>query len=675
MSDIQRTSLTYRLARRLESYSFAAAPEQIGVLEGVRAALAVASLVALAVWLDRPELSWAAFGAFWACLSDPGGRDSLRLRVLGIFAIGGTVTAFLAAAAAGVSPVLAGLALLPLVFLPGLGGTYGPAVSQAGTLIAVVAVVAVDFPRTPADALALAGIFLCGCLWAIILCIFVWRIQRYAPARRAIASVIARLNDMAAELLNGERHHRSGRAVWDAMNAEHRRAVRASIERARGIVLGVENGSAFFMAEIDAADRIFAGLIAAGHHIADRDAPLEEGVDRSLLSRLPLLLAEAHRQVVRRDPASASLAAAADALLRDCRATDSAMTRAIGATVQALADIAQLWRDRATTTNVLPAATPGGSLGLRRAVPPPVLHHAFRLAIAVIAAYALARWLDLAFSYWATMATVVVLQPMAATTWPRTVERVLGSVAGGILAALILTVLPVKLALLLVILPVAAAAIAFRLVNYTIFVIFLTALFVLVTALLQPVHGIPWARVVNNILGSLVGLSATLLLWRPQGPTARAVLAAAVEANLAYAAAVVASVGTSPALDACRRAAGIASNAAEMLQHRMALEGQRRRAHLIEMEAVLYALRGVAGASTALALSDREKSTEDAESIQRQSAVLVQAFRQGGPLPDPQIACAASEDIVHTIVSVTLAARGYLEPGSVVEADRHGSAI
>ncbi|MCB8880312.1 FUSC family protein [Acidisoma cellulosilytica] len=662
MSDIQHTSLTYRLARKLESYSFAAAPEQIGLLEGARAALAVASLVALALLLGKPQLSWAAFGAFWACLADPGGRDGLRLRAMGVFALGGTVVAFCASAAADIGPVLAGMALLPLVFLPSLGGTYGPAISQAGSLVAVTAVVAVDFPSPPAGALTLAAIFLFGCLWAMGLSVFVWRIHRQAPARRAIASVFARLTDMATELLSGERQHRSGRAAWDAMNADHRRAIRTAIERARGLALGIESGSAFYAAQIDAADRIFAGLIAGGHHIADLGTSLAEGAERNLLSRLPLLLAEAHRQVARRDPASASLAAAADAVLRDCRAVDTAMARAIGAMAQALADLAELWRQGKVEAEILPASVRTGGLGLRRPVPMPVLHHAVRLALAVVLAYGLAIWLNLTFSYWATVAVVVVLQPLAATTWPRTLERVLGSIAGGVLAAAVLLLLPMKLALLLAVLLIAAAAIAFRFVNYTIFVVFLTALVVLITALLLPAESIPWARIVNNILGSLIAFAATLLLWPRQGPTPRAVLAAAIDANLGYAAAVVASTGISPALEVTRRTAGIASSAAETLQHRMSLEGQRRRAHLMEMQAVLHALRGVAGAATAHALALREADEADAATIRQQSLLLVQAFGATSTLPDKPLADAGSDDIAREIASVVQAVRVFLDP-------------
>ena len=661
MSDVRRASLTYRLARKLESHSFAMAPEQIGLLEGLRAASAVASLVAVAVWLNRPDLSWAAFGAFWACLADPGGRDGLRLRVMGAFAVAGTAAAFCASAVAGLGPVIGGVALLPLVFLPGLGGTYGAAMAQVGTLVAVVAVVAVDFPRQPADALALAGIFLCGCIWAMVLCIGVWRIHRHAPARRAIASVFARLGEMAADMLNDERHRRLGRAAWDATNAEHRRAVRAAIERARSLVLGIETGPAFYAAEIEAADRVFAGLIAGGYHIAEHGAPLDEGAERNLLSRLLLLLSEAHHQVARRDPAPGPLAAAASALLGDCRQVDTPMARAIGAMVQALADIASLWRRGLIDADAAPAAARGKGLGLLRPVLPQVLHHAVRLTLGVILAYALARWLNLTFSYWATMATVVVLQPMAATTWPRTLERVLGSVAGGVFAALILIVLPMKLALVLVIVPIAAAAIAFRLVNYTIFVLFLTALFVLVTALLQPTHAIASARIVNNILGSLIGLFATMLLWPRQAATPRDLLAAAIEANLAYAAEAAGGAGISAALEAQRRAAGLASNAAETLQHRMVLEGQRRRAHLAEMEAILHALRGVAGAATARALSREPGNPSEAAAIREEAARLVQALSQtGSTSARPPLTVLGNPDIAREIAAVAQATQTFL---------------
>jgi uncharacterized membrane protein YccC len=140
-----------------------------------------------------------------------------------------------------------------------------------------------------------------------------------------------------------------------------------------------------------------------------------------------------------------------------------------------------------------------------KGVPAPVLRHAGRVAVAVIISYTIAAQLDLTFSYWATMATVVVMQPLATSTWPRSVERMIGSISGGLLAALLVAHLSDPFELVAVIVPLAAATIALRLVNYTLYVLFLTPLFVLVTDLVHPQLGIASARANNNIIGSLVG--------------------------------------------------------------------------------------------------------------------------------------------------------------------------
>src|ERR1700692_3774809 len=266
----ERPSLVYRLSRWLESYSFASTPERVGIMEGLRAATSVAAMVLAALWLHSQILSWGAFAAFLVFLRDPGGSFALRLRTMGGFALGGTLVAWIASSAASVSPIVAGVAPLPLIFLSSLSRTYGPAAAQAGMLVCVVAVVAVAFPRRPEAALMLAAVFLLGSVWALALCLVVWRIHPHAPARRVVASVFGRLSDMTSGLLaHGERPTMST-AEWHAFNAEHRRSMRTAIERARGIVTSLEIGPARYRFEIAQADRIFAGLIAVGHHLGER---------------------------------------------------------------------------------------------------------------------------------------------------------------------------------------------------------------------------------------------------------------------------------------------------------------------------------------------------------------------------------------------------------------------
>ncbi|HTJ91295.1 MAG TPA: FUSC family protein [Acidocella sp.] len=557
-------------------------------------------MVIVALWLHWPLLAWGAFGAFWVCLADPGGSDAVRLRALGGFTFGGTLIAWAASTAAGLGPLTAGIALLPLTFLASLSRAYGPAAAQSGMLVCVVAVVAVAFPRPPLAALTIAAVFLLGSLWALVLCLVVWRTHPHAPARRAIASVFARMADMTADLLTRGRYTSTVQADWPALNAAHRRSVRDAIERARDIVLSLETGQTRYHYELAQVDRIFAGLIAIGHHLGKRATPLDDGAERHLLHRLLLSLAEARYQAARRISDSRLLLGQADMLATISSQLDTEFGRPIAASAQVLHDLAQSWimkPGHAASPTSLPSKPPRQIL---RPISATVLRHASRLAVAVVITYAIAVWLDLAFSYWATMATVVVLQPFAATTWPRSIERVLGSVFGGLLAAAITVLLPTKLGLLASIFPMTAATIAFRFVSYTLYVFFLTPLFVLVSELLQPSSGIASARAINNIIGTLIGAGASFLLWPDHDArTTTDILAEAVMANFAYAESVVGSLkSTQEQVDQLRRKAGIASNMAEATRHRMVLEGRRRGARLDEMGTLLEALRMLAGAAT-----------------------------------------------------------------------------
>lgn len=649
----------YRLARRLDAYSFAAAPEQLAVLEGLRAAVAVASLVALAVWLDRPELSWAAFGAFWTCLADPGGPDRRRLACMSGFAVAGAVAAFAASAAghAGVMP--SACTLLALAFLTGLSGTYGPAAAQVGTLVAVVAVVAVGFPQSPRGALALSGTFLLGTLCALVLCVGIWRIHPHAAARRALVAVYLHLGDMLDALLSLDQPG-AATSGWTLARPEHRRAVRGTIERARGVIQNLSSGTARYWSELDTAERVFSALIAAEHDRGTRGTAFS-AAERGLLRRLILLLIEARHQTGRRTPQFGLLAAEAAALGQAAEGIETVTGRAVAAAARAQADQAQAGQHGFFTAT----ASEGelrAKVGPIRPVPAAILRHATRLAVAVFVTYAMTVALGLRFSYWATMATVLVVQPVAGATWPRSLERMLGTIVGGLLAALIAFLASTQLALLLVIFPIAAAAIALRRVNYSLHVVCVTCLFVLVAELLLPAAGIPTVRVVNNIIGSVVGAAAALLLWPNRSTHDLAgQLAEAVAANLALAAQAIAGEGSTAAFDTARRAAGVASTAAEMTCHRLALAGQSSRLRLREATSLLDALRCLAGAAMAQALSSCAPDPARAVTIAEGAAPLVAALRSptaSRTLPMP--ASQPEDDIRLALVRVTEAIAAFV---------------
>ncbi|WP_316175534.1 FUSC family protein [Bradyrhizobium sp. SZCCHNS2006] len=138
--------------------------------------------------------------------------------------------------------------------------------------------------------------------------------------------------------------------------------------------------------------------------------------------------------------------------------------------------------------------------------------HAGLSGATVLITYMAAHGASLLFPQWATMAAVVVTNMDARTSWPRTLERVLGSIFGGAVAFLVSAKLSQPTALIWLVLPLATATIALRAVNYTLFVVFLTPLFVVVTELVFP-EAARWAagaRTADNIVGSLVALAACL---------------------------------------------------------------------------------------------------------------------------------------------------------------------
>ncbi|MBB2200094.1 FUSC family protein [Gluconacetobacter tumulisoli] len=666
-----KASRAARLGHWLGMRAILVAPEQVGLREGLRSAIAVGVMMGLATAWGRPLMAWSAFAAFWTCLVDPGGPRRPRLRAMVLFGIVGTVLAGLMSCVAGMGLAVAFPMLATVTFLCGLARGHGAAATQVGVLAAIVGVVAVCYPMAPSGALMLAGLFALGAGWALAICVLAWPVDPYAPARRATAALLREEAGMAYDLLD-----RAGAGPAQPATARvgaYRRAIRARIERTRGMVgtIGAEEGGSpvrrALSAGIEAGDRIFVALIAMEH---DRAAAHGSGrpADRRALRRIVAAIVRTRQQVLRVDPDHVRMRRLAVSLRRQARTVDGVAAQALAVCGDALQELADAWERAAEAVAGAPdggGRTPAGPSHAsgsppgpwwRRIVLPHAARHAARLSVAVVVAYGLTILLGLPYAYWATMAVVVVMQPQAATTGPRMVERMLGSVAGGIMAAILGASLPMA-ATLLLIFPLAAATIALRSVNYTLFVLFLTPLFVLVTDLGSPGHGwgVALARAVDNVLGSVVGLLGCLVLW-PERTVATfpGRLAEAVGANMRYLALVAdPAVSDTARIDAARRDAGVASTAAEIARQRLRLEGLRRSAQLDLAADLLLALRQVAGmASVAWLERMSGQARPDGDRAAAYAAIgaaMAARLRGKGPAGPPVDGTDLPSDIAHLV--------------------------
>ena len=611
----------YGAVRHLETWSISLRPEQLGLIEGLRAAIAVSAMVAASFAFRQPILGWAAFGAFWTCLSDPGGSGPERFPTLGRFAAMGSLMAGLMSLSGGLGLWGSALLLFTAVLLCGAIRLSRRVTNQVSVLSTVVAVVAVDFPRDGLHALILAGIFLSGSLFAILLCA-IWRIHPYAATRRAVSAVYRELALNAAEAVGRFR----GRSGSDPALARQRAAVRDSIERARGVLDHTVAGRndraarAWLQSALECADRIFAGLVALDH---------EQGAGPAAAWRDEMLtvargaLAEMERQVLLPVPDWSSLRPVRDWLAEKGAGEDGLEQRVATQWTAALAD----FESGAATVGVTSAPTGPGDRTFR-----PVLRHALRVAVTVAVVRMATLALHLPFGYWATVAVVVVMQPEMAATYPRMLERMIGSSVGGIAAALIYAALPSPDLLLIAIFPVAAITIALRGVNYSLFVTFLTALFVLVTELLTPNSGtavVAEARVYDNLIGAAFAMAGSALLWPdPHVEPFIAAVEAAIRANLGYAEDIVRAIrDKEPAAEGARREAGMTSTAAEVGLRRLLLQGRGRRVGGDQAGPLLAELRRLTGMATAAGLAENADMNAAIEEQAGHCRELAEAWR------------------------------------------------
>ncbi len=637
----------------------------ISVSEGIRAGLAAALPSLLAISLHRPSLDFAALGALFTCVVDPGGPLRRRFVVmLGFVAAGAVLLAAFS--------VLRGIALwlvLPFAAVVLFGGmmmrVWGQHWQSPGNMLAVMMLLAVDAPLRPREAPLIGLTFGLGGLWALLLALVLWRIHPYGPARRANAEVWDRLASATRELRRLAEAQLASAAGgppvdlqdWDVHARARRGAIRAAIERARSVTgetlraRGPSGASgALSLIRLEAADQLFGLLIALADIVEGAGTPQRRAALRLLRRIEPLLRLAARVVGQRRTLPTGRLLDHVERLVATSTG-DSMIDRAA-------AGIAEKLRIPLTPAPGEPAAgtaAPGRLPGWRRRIASPlaanlrwdsaVLRHAARVTVLVCPAL---LWTQLArndYTHWLTITLVLVLQPYFAATSQRALERIGGTLVGGLVAGSLAWVAhtPLQVALMLPVL--CTLALAMRQVSYGLFIAFYTPVIVLLVESARPGESewmIAAMRMLFTLAGGLLALLGILVLWPSWEPGRLGqALRTTLLAHASYAGIVLRlplGEADEAAASRARRAAGLASNNLEASLSRAMQEPRARRS--ASTEAVLTAdaiLRRIAGRLAALGMEQAEVEAVDwqAWAAWVEASLAALAERRAPPERDP----------------------------------------
>ncbi len=630
------TKVRGQIARYLrESVALDAARPQWAA--GLRAATAMA-IPLLAGWtLHRPELVWSGLGGWLTMVADPGGPYRARAAAMSTFAVAGSLATALGGLA-GQAPFAGAAALFVFALLCSLVRVRGDTAASIGILCLIEFCITQGSPAPIAAGAARAVLFAGGGAFAILLATAIWPFRPYRPVRAAVAGAwtgLAAVADGAARVAAAP----YDAAQWDAL-APLRRALRDALEKARQ-ALGLaraghqgETGRGLQLLVLyEIAELLFGDLVALIEALrarAERREPLPETASPSLsaLASAQLALARSVEHEALPPPLLLPRPSAEGDLAPLVARVHAEMRQAEESAIA-------LEHGRAGPQGPGAIAPPDEPPSLRDVLSPGSieLRHALRVAIVATVAQLLADSLRLQRSYWVTLTAVIVLQPHAVATVRRALQRVGGTVIGGLVAAVIARSARGSPLIIPLLFAMASTGVALRRINYAVFAALVTPVFVLLAEVNAGSGHLTRVRILDTLLGGALALIGAMTLW-PTRDLERmpSLIAAILRANGAYLEAVL---GRKPpaAVVAARRRIGLSVANAEAALQRLIGEGPV--AHRMEplMALVAYARR-LSASITALATAPPDPPHGAAlEQAVRSLADAAEAGEAPPPLP------------------------------------------
>lgn len=484
---------------------------------GVRAAIATVVPLLFAGLLPGGGASWMSLAGLNGALIDRGGPYRTRAVTMSALGVASAIVMF-AGSLVGGHLALAAIVTFAIAIACGLARAWTDVGPGFGVTILVTYAIAVALPADSVSAALLRAAFIAaGALWAMFIALLLWPIRPYRPVRLRVAECYrATARYLAA-------------AVSDVDTVTLRPyvvAVRAAIEAARTSLAVLRRGRGSetkrgekLLVLHEIADQMFVHLIAL---FEESDAIAPE-------ARLVLVTAL--------DDVGATAREIADAIEAETSVARIAVAwngDAMRPVSPALAELIDRLADYATAAASIIAALKGDSpiavannidvseppsepvlFSLRAVIRPSsvVLHHALRVALVTTIAVLIGEVLKLNHGYWITLTAIVILQPYAATTRQKALQRVGGTILGGIVAAGLTAIFQSQIAILVLVATFTMLCVALLPLNYGAYAVFGTPAFVLLAEMSASDWHLAGTRIVNTLIGGALALAGAQLLW------------------------------------------------------------------------------------------------------------------------------------------------------------------
>jgi uncharacterized membrane protein YccC len=529
---------------------------------GLRAGVAVAAAMIVCRMLGKP-MGWAALGGFEAILVDNGGPYRSRLTTITTLMIGGAAGCVGGAlAAAPRSGYLLGLAVACAVTAAFcFAATFARVISQpiASTSVIILVIYFAGYggsAHTPSEALGDALAFVLGGTWAALLSLGLWPVDPFRPARRGVAECYTVLADFAAaarvtpphsqqrerERLRTHDFQRIMRVTMEAARgALETTAARTTARtvRARNLTVLLETADILFsetirwteLLEGTTTDIEVSVLLDAFRWMSAAERAVARGLEHRPSDRAVSFAPDGShslQHIQRRAKqiySHGTLEATAlghiipeerDALQNIEIAFESVRAVWTGAEIRA-GGAAERWEGlakRSATaetgarwTDAVRANWTRQSLMMR---------HALRVGVVGAVDVLLMRRLHVSHGSWMAMTSIIVLQPYGSGTLRKTYQRVVGTIAGGVLAAMLAAVIHNQTGIIAVVTVTSVLTLATFAVDYAWYTFFLTPTFVLLSLPRPQDWHFAGVRMGTTVLGAMVALLAMRLLWPEQ---------------------------------------------------------------------------------------------------------------------------------------------------------------